>query len=256
MSEAKETAISDERHAPLYENVARELKQAMIRGEYPVGSRLPTEGQLCESMGVSRYTLREAMRLLRQERLIETRRKAGTFVMAPQSSASNFHHALSIDDLLAFSTRWQFSVVTTKFAPLGEDLANWAEVPPNGEWLTVAGIARAQGSTVPENWATYYINSEFAAIGRIFSDHAGRILPLIENMFGEWIMTMVQQITAGLVPADLAPFLEIEKGSPAIMVRSIYRAERDKVALITTETYPASRFHYVKTLRRDSTTSL
>lgn len=193
------------------------------------------------------------MRLLREEKLIQTRRKAGTFVMPPQSNASNFHHALSIDDLLAFSVRWQFSVVATTFEPLPADLAGWAEVAREENWLSVAGIARAQGSPVPENWATYYINGEFAAIGRIFSEHTGRILPLIENMFGERIMTMVQQITAGLVPAEVASLLEVEKGSPAIMVRSIYRTEREKVALITTETYPAARFQYVKTLRRDET---
>lgn len=199
---------------------------------------------------MSRYTLREAMRLLREEKLIETRRKAGTFVMPPRPNESNFHHALSIDDLLAFSSRWQFSTVSTAFAPLPKELAKWAEVREYGDWLAVAGVAQAQGSSVPENFATYYINSEFAAIGRIFSEHAGRILPLIESMFGERIVEMVQQITAGLIPSRLASFLQVAKGSPAIMVRSLYRTESEKVALITTEFYPASRFHYVKTLRR------
>lgn len=250
----RNSAISDDKARPKYENVARELKRAIISGDYPVGSRLPTEGQLCGTLGVSRYTLREAMRLLREEKLIETRRKAGTFVMPPQPNASNFHHALSIDDLLAFSARWQFSTVSTVFAPLPKDLAQWAEVSEDGDWLTVAGVAQAQGSSIPENFATYYINSEFAAIGRIFSEHAGRILPLIESMFGEQIVVMVQQITAGLVPSKLVSFLQVEKGSPVIMVRSLYRAESDKVALITTEIYPASRFHYVKTLRRAGAT--
>lgn len=191
------------------------------------------------------------MRLLQQEKLVQTRRKAGTFVMPPQASESNFHHALSIDDLLAFSVRWQFDIATTTFAPLDADLAQWANVDEQGEWLAVSGIARAKGASTPENWVTYYINGEFAAIGRVFSEHAGRILPLIENMFGERIVTMVQQITAGLIPAELAAPLEVEKNSPAIMVLSLYIAEEGKVALITTETYPASRFRYVKTLHRD-----
>lgn len=242
--------ISEPKSPPRYERLARELKQAIVGGTYPVGSRLPTEGQLCENFGVSRYTLREAMRLLQRDKLVQTRRKSGTFVLPPQSSESNFHHALSIDDLLAFSVRWQFDVATTTFAPLDADLAQWAEVAVDSEWLTVAGIARAKGAALPENWATYYVNAEFAAIGRVFAEHAGRILPLIETRFGERIETMVQQITAGLVPAELAGSLEVEKGSPAIVVLSLYTTQDGKVAVITTETYPASRFRYVKTLRR------
>lgn len=249
--ETEEKAIPEGSSAPVYETVARDLKQAIVRGEYPVGSRLPTETELCEKLGVSRYALREAMELLRREKLIQTRRRAGTFVLPPESPASNFHHALSIDDILAFSVRWQFTVSTMAFTALDAELAAWAEVSADEQWLTVSGIAHAQNSRVPENWATYHIRGEFAAIGRIFSSHTGRILPLIENMFGERIMTMTQQITADLVPAKLAAPLEVAKGSPAIVVRSLYHAEHGKLALITTEVYPAARFKYVKTLHRD-----
>lgn len=247
--ERRTASISDVKQPPVYQTIARQLKDAILRGDYPVGSRLPTENQLCESLGVSRYALREAMGLLRREKLIETRRKAGTFVLAPQPAASNFQHALSIDDILAFSVRWQFTVSTMTFAPLDPELAGWVGVPESEKWLAVAGVAQAHGSDTPENWVTYYINGEFAAIGRIFSTHAGRILPLIENMFGERIMTMTQQITADLMPAKLAAELKAPKNSPTIVVRSVYRTS-EKVALITTETYPATRFHYVKTLHR------
>lgn len=47
-----------------------------------VGDRIPSESELCEAFGVSRPTVREALRLLEQERLIVTEHGRGRFVTA------------------------------------------------------------------------------------------------------------------------------------------------------------------------------
>ena len=63
---------------------------AEIKNRKP-GSRLPTEQELCRSFGVSRTTLRQAMAKLRQERLIASRRGAGTYILPKKrhNSAGN-----------------------------------------------------------------------------------------------------------------------------------------------------------------------
>lgn len=55
------------------------LRQALISGVFPPGSRL-VESQLCERLGVSRPSLREALRSLQAERLIEIIPNRGPFV--------------------------------------------------------------------------------------------------------------------------------------------------------------------------------
>ena len=50
------------------------------RGEYPPGSRLPSERQLAEQLDVSRPTVREALRILEEEGQITRRVGIGTFV--------------------------------------------------------------------------------------------------------------------------------------------------------------------------------
>ena len=52
-----------------YLQVARTLRKEIVDGVYPVGSQLPTEQQLCERFEVSRYTVREALRRLRDDNL-------------------------------------------------------------------------------------------------------------------------------------------------------------------------------------------
>ena len=46
------------------------------------GDRIPTEAELCAAFGVSRPSVREALRLLEQERLIVTEHGRGRFVTA------------------------------------------------------------------------------------------------------------------------------------------------------------------------------
>src|SRR4051812_36682973 len=72
---------------PRYQQVARELKRGIADGTWPVGARLPTELELCERFGISRFTARAAVRLLEQSGLITRRQRVGTVVVATPDDA-------------------------------------------------------------------------------------------------------------------------------------------------------------------------
>jgi len=63
-----------------FAHVADELRAAIAGGLFRPGARLPSERALAEQFGVSRATIVSALHLLRGERLIETRRGAGSWV--------------------------------------------------------------------------------------------------------------------------------------------------------------------------------
>ncbi len=63
-----------------YEEVAARLRDEILGGRHQPGSRLPTERHLCELLGVSRITIRQALAILAEERLIERRQGSGTYV--------------------------------------------------------------------------------------------------------------------------------------------------------------------------------
>jgi DNA-binding GntR family transcriptional regulator len=65
---------------PLADHVRRELKQLIVSGKVPVGSRLPNESLLCDQYNVSRITLREAVQGLVQEGYVVRRQGSGTYV--------------------------------------------------------------------------------------------------------------------------------------------------------------------------------
>ncbi|HEY0188326.1 MAG TPA: FadR/GntR family transcriptional regulator [Cellulomonas sp.] len=78
-------ALLVSRIEPAYQQVAVQLRSLILDGRLAPGSRLPTEDRLCVSFGVSRNTVREALRLLSADNLIATTRGAagGTFVTTP-----------------------------------------------------------------------------------------------------------------------------------------------------------------------------
>src|SRR5215475_3452313 len=93
---------------PLYLQLVRALKDEIVKGVYPVGSQLPTEEELCGRFSVSRYTVREALRRLRDERLVASRRGAGTVVVPPSASDSYTHEVTSFEDLITYAIGVRF----------------------------------------------------------------------------------------------------------------------------------------------------
>lgn len=66
--------------------VAEQIVEAIKKGVLAVGSKLPSENELAEQMGVSRPTVREALSALAAVGLIESRPGSGNFVRNPASS--------------------------------------------------------------------------------------------------------------------------------------------------------------------------
>jgi GntR family transcriptional regulator, transcriptional repressor for pyruvate dehydrogenase complex len=78
-----------EARLPAYRQLADALRAQIVSGRLRPGDRLPTEPQLCASSGLSRSTVREALRLLASQHLITTTRgvTGGSFVARPTASA-------------------------------------------------------------------------------------------------------------------------------------------------------------------------
>ncbi|QBD80418.1 PLP-dependent aminotransferase family protein [Ktedonosporobacter rubrisoli] len=76
---------------PLYRLLAQALRQAILEGDIPAGTRLPAERMLAEALAVSRNTVIAAYDVLQQESLIIRQHGSGTWVQAlSQEQAANY----------------------------------------------------------------------------------------------------------------------------------------------------------------------
>jgi GntR family transcriptional regulator len=77
----KPVSIARIKHATLTDQTVQAIQDAIRQGKFPPGSQLPPEMELLQMLGISRTTLREALRVLEEQGLIRKRRGLGTFVL-------------------------------------------------------------------------------------------------------------------------------------------------------------------------------
>jgi len=105
-----------------YLEVANRLREQILAGHLSAGDRLPTEAELCDRFGVSRSTIREALRMLSSQRLVKTSRGVGG-----GSSVAHIRHD-DVTDLLRDSI---VLLTQTEGASVGEllEVRELLEVP-------------------------------------------------------------------------------------------------------------------------------
>lgn len=69
-------------NSTLCQNVVAQISKMILDGSIKKGDMLPSEAKLCELFGVSRTTVRSALQVLTQRKIIETRRGKGSVVIA------------------------------------------------------------------------------------------------------------------------------------------------------------------------------
>jgi GntR family transcriptional regulator len=116
---------------PKYLRIHAHLRDRITSGRWPAGSSLPSQRELADEFGVSLMTLRQALQLLIDEGLVDTRQGSGTYVAARY--AYDLGHLRSFaSDLAAqgaeVSTRLLAAETVTPPEPVGARLGGPAMV--------------------------------------------------------------------------------------------------------------------------------
>ena len=137
---------------PAYELVLEQLRRSIEQGHFAPGDKLPPERDLARQLGVSRTTLREAVRVLEGERAVDVRRgsSGGIVVLQRASRPARMRAQLKeFDEIIDFRlavepmaarlaaarrTRADTAALTRALARLDELAAHGAE-GRFGEWL-------------------------------------------------------------------------------------------------------------------------
>ncbi|WP_430785831.1 GntR family transcriptional regulator [Virgibacillus flavescens] len=94
---------SDSRH--LYLRVIEEIKRDIQKEKYKEKEKLPSEFQLSKQLGVSRATLREALRILEEENVVTRKHGVGTFVNPKPIFSSGIEQLNSVTSMIVNSGR-------------------------------------------------------------------------------------------------------------------------------------------------------
>lgn len=237
--------------APRYRRIAQQLIDDIRSARYRVGTVLPSEHELCERFGASRFTVREALRELTEKGLILRRPRAGSVVTAAEQSSMFTQSLDSVAELLNYPEQTYREVRET--APITADraLAQLLKCPVGSRWFRIGALRRAPSLDVPLCWTDIYVLPRHARIVRRRDHGRVPVFRQLEEQFGVQVERAQLDIFASSVPARLARALEVEAQSEALtIVRRYYDAAGSNFEN-TVSIHPGRRYTYSIELRRE-----
>lgn len=241
----------DEPAGPLYRRLAERLRADIAAGRHPVGASLPTESELCERHGVSRHTVREALRQLVDLGLIERRQGAGSRVVATAPPVAYVHTIRSLDELQGYTRDTALEVTGSELATLDAAEAAILRWPAGTRWLRIRGLRWTADRTGKVCDVTIYAHARFAALLGDVGRAGVPVHALIESRSGERVAEAVQEISAAPMPAAAARALGSRAGAPALRIVRRYLDASGGPMLVAVNWHLADSFTYSIRLRRD-----
>ena len=243
------TAPKEQPSGPLYKRVVEALRREILDGIYPVGSQLPTEAELCETHGVSRHTVREALRQLREDGLISSRQGSGSIVTGAASPRAFVHELDSISDLIQYAASMTFRVDSTEMLKVDEELAARLQTQPGTKWLRLEGFRYANSDGGLVCMTVVYVPAAFSGIARLVGHTGAAVYETIEALYGVRVAEVEQTVHARPAPPGVSAPLGVEPAGTVVEVIRTYRLTSGQTAEVAVNLYPPERFSMTMKLR-------
>ena len=223
-------------HKPRYIELADDLRAQIIDGTLPV-SGFPTENALCKRYGVSRFTVREALRVLQNEGRIQRRRGSGTVVL---------HQPLSnVAEILQYARNIRYVFQLVGAGPLPRSIADQIDAPAaSSNWPRFSGLRCLPGDNRPIAFTEAYIHPDLAGIAERIDVRADTIFSQIEQLSGAKIVGVTQDIMAVAASAAVAERLNVSRRSPCLRILRCYIDADGRIVEISDSYHPSDRFAY------------
>ncbi len=184
-------------------------------GEWPEGSRIPSEAKLAEQLGASRMTIHIALRDLSAEGVLLRRQGAGTFV-APRLSQSTFLELRNIHaEIEARGNRHSTDVLALQRVICDLSLATEMNIAPGTQVFHSVLVHRENGS--PIQIEDRYVNPQFSA--DYLEQDFTKITPNEHLMAAGPLEEVEHVIQAVLADATNSALLDLKVGDPVLLLR-------------------------------------
>jgi GntR family transcriptional regulator len=224
---------------PKYLQVREVLKRRMYR-EYELGEQIPTEAVLGREFGVSRETVREALRGLEQEGLIRRHRAKGTFFIRRPDQPVDDRVTGMIEDFTALklSTRSKILKVEEIRTP-----ADVMQIPgATDQVLRISRLRYFEEKPLVVHEAFLPVDTGKRVVALDLSNSA--IMQITEEKLRIQSTEERQQIEAMVADTEMARLLDIPIGAPMLFISRLFRIKGSKEFMLFHSYYRADRYRY------------
>lgn len=230
---------------PRYLELAEDLRAEILRGDYLDPKHFPTESVLCARYGVSRFTVREALRALQAEGLIQRRHGSGTVIQPALARGGALHQPLSnVGEILQYARDAKYRFTAHGPVALPKALAVHIGTPPAGRWHHFRGLRTRAGQAEPIALTDAYIHPDLAAAARKVAPNEATIFRQLERLSGVKIARVTQDIQAVPAGSSVAAELGIARRSVCLRILRCYLDASGRTIEISVSHHPGDRFAY------------
>jgi DNA-binding GntR family transcriptional regulator len=228
---------------PRYAQIYNTLTRRMQAGQYPVDMWLPTESDLCEEFNASRFTVREALRRLVEQGMVQRRQGAGSVVVSTTPQARYVHTLSSLSDLFQFALDTHYDMLATSQVTLDARVSEDVGVATGESWHLVEGLRSHEKGGKAICCVHSYIAPRAKPYVRDLKRCVGPFYSYLANHTGENIIEVQQDIFGTAMNSKVAGRLKCKIGT--IATCAFRRYVTSKGTLIASYNWHiAEQFHY------------
>jgi GntR family transcriptional regulator len=233
---------------PLSQRLHAELAR-VIEGT-DTGGRLPTEPKLARQLGVSRATLREAMRTFETQGLIRRRQGVGTFVVRPKHILDSGLEVLESIETLARRTGMHVTPGELKIDQRQADEAERAilELDEEAAVTEVSRVILAEKH--PVAYLVDVLPTDLFSMKDVEAGFSGSVLDLLLHRGDVQPVNSFCEIAAVAAASEVARAMNIQRGDALLLFKSrLFSVEGRVIDYSLSYFLPGSfRFHVVRHL--------
>jgi len=231
---------------PRYHQIYLLLRERLATGEFSGGAPLPGELELAREYGVSRVTMRAALNLLVQEKLILRQRGRGTFARTSDATPAGPPLLGLLENLVSMGLKTSVRVLELGSVPASPEVAEGLRIAPGDMVQRAVRVRSHRGG--PVSHITTYVPLAVAKFRRrLLTDKP--MLQLLEES-GVKVAGAEQTVSAKLADPQIAALLEVEVGAPLLAVTRIVHDRAGRPVQLLRGLYRPDRYQYRMQLTR------
>ncbi len=210
---------------PRYAEILGVLRGEIASGAHPIGASLPSEAALCSRFEVSRFTIREALRRLQADGMVERVQGAGSKVVRDAPASVFVQRYRSVSDLTQYAENTHFELLSITEIQLSEEVAHQIGGQAGETWCFFRALRRTDASA-PEVIAVIesYIPVRFAALAKDVENISGPVYAALSAAADEPILDVEQEMQALPAPYHVAEALGLVADAPVLRIMRRYAA--------------------------------
>lgn len=227
----------------LWRQIADDIEQAIVRGEFATGEKLPSELDIAERFGVNRHTVRRALAELTERGLVRAERGSGTYVETarityPIRARTRFSEIIGAAGRMAGGR-----LLSSSREPAPRDIALRLDLPPGA--MTVRLEILRSANRVPISLGTSWLPADLAPDAARIYRTVRSVSRLLAHIGFPDYCRKETRLSAAMADSMHAAKLRLHPGRPLIVVDSVDVAANGRPILTSHARFAADRVELV-----------